>query len=193
MSTDPKKSWIQSAASSAVTIKKNSPVAKLMAMLCLAHNRPLTNEMLEIYFLALSTELSPERIEELIPIATKGCEFWPSPARLLRLAGVLTTEEQIERDCAGALVEVLDTIAICHASRDDIKRRTMADQVDPDSSMGRILVKIGSGSILGALDMLSQHPRFSHGQEREGMGLELSSIEKLEKRWLQAWREVNCK
>ena len=53
------------------------------------------------------------------------------------------------------------------------------------------LLKFGDGSIDLAVSLMCQHPFFKRrDDEREGLNLELSAIERIEKRWLEAWREV---
>lgn len=151
--------------------------------------------MLEIYFLTLSTELKPEKIEALIPIALSQTDFWPSPARLLRLAGVPNREERIETEAAHALERVM--LEVAKVARDDLKRRRLVDEIEataPNERTTRALRIFGGGDLNAAMILMSQHPRLKRSDdEREGLGLELSSIEKLERRWLNAWKETENK
>jgi hypothetical protein len=148
--------------------------------------------MVELYSQVLTAELKPEEIVKLIPRAVKEAKFWPSPAVLLGLAGILTGEEKQQREAGDALLKVLNSLK---PVRSDPRRLDLwLVEADARRSQGDRIVlaleRFGAGDIRTAVEMLLLHPRLRGSSfEAESMGLELVAIEKLERRWLTAWKE----
>lgn len=131
----------------------------------------------------------------------KECKFWPSGAELLRLAGVPTAEEKIEHEAKDTLVNILDNLKETRVYCDNQARDMWVVGVPKNGCLPismistekilPVLVRFGGGSLDGAVEILIQHPRFrSREEDVPGLGFDLSAMDKLEKRWLAAWKEV---
>lgn len=166
---------------------------RIFSLVCLIHREQETQTLRELYWQGLG-DLTMQQARQLADLIVKETEFWPTPARLRRLAGAqrTPTPEQIEEaDALRDLGAALDTLA--PASRDSRRREQFIAQLKADMTNHRITKTIssfGSGSLAAGLELLCGHPRFTRPDEgREALGLELSSIEKLERRWIAAWKE----
>lgn len=176
-------------------IELSTPVTEpairdLVSLLCLVHQREQSREMDQVYWLGLSdlSMAQARRLGEMIPRET---EFWPSPCRLRKLLGIQSTEDLAESEAAHVLECVLTSLEP-HVA--DPKRREgwiehVKANKPPSDPVLRAITRIGSGSFESGVEWLALHPRFrGAGDARESLSYELTAIEKLEARWLAAWR-----
>jgi uncharacterized protein YejL (UPF0352 family) len=200
MATDPSKSLIPSSNLSKTSMHELA-TKQLMAKLCLMYNRPLTAELLASYLSVLQKHLTPEQIMAVADKAIEQCEFMPSAAVLLRLAGIPNEAEkakaEVEASDREGLELLADTLAVMrkhHMHSDSTQCRKFTDHLEaekPDLLMAKVLKIFGGGDIRFALDILGRHPRFKISDEiRPEMGTDMNAITNLEKRWLRAWNEV---
>jgi len=174
-------------------------VQKLFLLVCLLHRETPSAELEEQYQMALSdlTMVQAAALTEKIRNDTK---FWPAPARLRELAGLpdaeqraQAAEEQTRNIALAGLQRVLDSMRMARVHKDGIARDKWTDEahVRGDPKITAVLTKFG-GTFACAIDILISHPQLLDGSEQgESLGLTLSSIEKLEKRWIAAWKAVN--
>jgi hypothetical protein len=183
---------VQSHPSSSITASRSATraaVDQLFSLLCLVHRAERSQELAELYWMGLS-DLSQDQIAKLGTLVLKETNFWPSPGRLRELLGLPTAAELEEREAAEGLRSVLASLR--PVARDPRRRDVwMAKAILMEDRIGRTLARFGSGDVECAVRVLCQHPTFAgRDAERESLGLELSAIEKLERRWLAAWKAV---
>jgi hypothetical protein len=142
--------------------------------------------------MALS-DLTMSRVPLLTEKIRKETKFWPPPARLRELAGLPDPEQGAQEVALAGLQRVLDSMRMARVHKDGIARDKWTDEahVRGDPKITAVLTKFG-GTFACAIDILISHPQLLDGSEQgESLGLTLSSIEKLEKRWIAAWKAVN--
>ena len=118
---------------------------------------------------------------------------------LLRLAGVPTQEERAEQEAMSALRLLLDNLKATRVFCDHDRRDAWIKEVpergilpisgEPAEKILAAMVRFGGGSLDGAMELLVQHPRYRRSEdEPSGLGFDLSAVDKLEKRWVAAYR-----
>lgn len=153
-----------------------------------------------MYYLSiLQKHLTPEQILALAEKAVEECEFWPNPARLLRLAGIPSEEQKKEADNTQTEKDALDGLAwflkvlrgFRHESTETRIKRMGELKVPPlsEKTWVKTLVKFGGGNLDSGVELLLQHPSLrQNGDEVSGFGLDLNSVQKCEQRWVKCWR-----
>jgi len=161
-------------------------------MICLAQRQDPTEAIEGIYQLGLS-DLSMEQIGRLMLMVPREADSWPNPAQLRRWLGLPAIEEQQEQEAGAVLREILEVIQGESLAFDSARRQAWLAGARSHASgrKWRALAIFGGGSVTSGIELLCLHPRFLRQEDRrEVLGLELNSIERLERRWLAAWREA---
>lgn len=183
-------------------------VRSLVGIICLTHQREQTDELDQLYYLGLS-DLTTQQFQQLPERVIRETEFWPTPAALRKLAGLETEGQRSEREGLEALSFVLQRIRR-HGIEGRPKRGALirAAGRDPDGKWQQeeyeeipaphvqpriiaALEELGEGDLKAGVRQVARHPiLLSENEDRQPLGLEISAIEKLERRWLDAWRRA---
>ncbi|MGP8269128.1 MAG: hypothetical protein ACLQLH_03595 [Terracidiphilus sp.] len=188
--------------------KKKIGLTKALTILSLFYERPVTKEVQEVYWEALE-DLTPEQLAQAFSRVTLEQKFWPSPAVLRSLAGVETFDELRRKEAMDGLHWLLGLLR-----RHDVELRPTETVVTPAGRDGNgkwreatytltpapeipdeiraTLSDLGCGDRKAGAELIARHPALSRNpDEYETLGFRLSAEEKLEARWLAAWRKVN--
>lgn len=169
-----------------------------------------TPEAVQLAYLDRLQHLSSEQLQVAFSRAGTECKFWPSPAVLLDLAGVETPDQCSEREAREALEWVIWRIrrhgvesrcrqgALIREQGRDASGEWHAaeyEQIPPPATPEPIrnaLELLGAGDVQTGVRLIAQHPLLVDSlDEYPTLGLRLVAIEKLEARWIEAWRKVN--
>jgi hypothetical protein len=103
-----------------------------------------------------------------------------------------TIENLDERAGRDALTVVLKSLRV--VSNNGRLREPWISEATERAAQGDRIAKtvlgFGSGLFETALHLLLLHPFLMHPDDTDGLGLEGSAVQKLEQRWLAAWKAV---
>lgn len=180
-----------------------------MMELSVCWERALSEETFAVYLKYLS-DLSPSQLETAFDRAGKECEFWPVPAVLRRLAGTETAAQYSERralEDLSFLVEYIrkhgiegrarNGVMIEPEHRDENRNLVPArfEKIPPPpipDSVHNAVAEFGYGSQLDGVKAVAEHPALCKDPDLyANPGLKMAMVEKLEQRWIAAWRRAN--
>lgn len=162
-------------------------------------------EQAQLAYLKHLRDLTQEQIALAFDRAAKECEFWPVPAVLRRLAGVETESGSSERQAREGLQWVLWRIrkhgtAGRPARGATIREATREHQAVYESipcpttpePIRTTLEELGAGDVQAGVTLMAMHPLLERDPDAyDNLSFRLSATEKLEQRWLEAWRRAN--
>lgn len=180
-----------------------------MLFLSAFFERPLTEEVQAAYSIALE-DLAPEQLALAFSRASRESKFWPSPAVLRELAGIETPDQSSERQAREDLewllwflrrhgIEGRPRHGAClqEAGRDGTGewQPALYELIPAPPIPERVrntVAELGAGDGKVGVQLIASHPLLSKDlDEYPTLGLKLSAIEKLEARWIAAWKKAN--
>jgi hypothetical protein len=182
-------------------------ITQSMEILAACHNRQLTEATVAVYLQAL-TDVPVVRVAEAFQVAVRESKFFPSPAHLRELAGMPTISQVSEAEADKVLRWLLWRIekhgVDGHALRGKLivgERRDGKEIVDavyekiPAPELSERVVAaleyLGYGSQARGMALLAEHPLWALGvADYPTVGLRLTAAEKIEARWLEAWKKT---
>ena len=167
-------------------------VKNLLSVICLTHRAEPTKELEEIYWLGLS-DLTTDQISKLALLVVRQTKFWPSPAVLREMVGLPTAEQVVESNALAGLSTLLKALRM-FITWEPLKRDKWLEELSAqkDDPIRKTLIQFGNGNLECAINLICLHPALRRGDEEpEALGLELNAVQKLEQRWIAAWRNVN--
>ena len=196
--------------SSFAVLGRNQTITYAITLLAGCYERPVAAEAYVLYLEALA-DISEASIAEAFERAGREeSRFFPPPARLRELAGAVTADQAEEQAARAALEEVVHKIRLHgsgEAMRPYVRRKpeapkegtwtshpqyfTIIEPTLPPERSRRALELLGYGDRYAGLRLVAEHPTLrSDSADVEPLGLDLNAIERLEKRWIEAWQRA---
>jgi len=196
---------LQRLTSSFACSEKGEAITQAVALLSLPYERPITEPAV---FALYQETLQDLTADQLVTAFTRAqmeeSRFFPPPARLRQLAGCETPDQCSEREARDGLSWVMWRLRRFGIEGRSRKIVATAGIIGAIGAIGSIeecpptpepirkaLENLGEGDVERGVRLLAMHPMVQSyyvDAEQQGLGLTLSSIEKLERRWLEAWR-----
>lgn len=180
-----------------------------LAALASCFERPFPKLVQAMYLETLSGLTEEQVITALERAQHQEAKFFPPPARLKELAVDETPDQCSEREALDGMQWVIWRIrrhgvesrarngALIRAQgRDEqgVWHEAEYEQIPPPPTPERVrntLEEFGYGDVQTGVKMVAEHPLVKYDpDEYPTVGLRLVAIEKLEARWVQAWRKA---
>lgn len=192
--------------------EKLEGISQAIGLLSLGWERPLDKEgNTNLLYSEALEDLTAEQLAQAFSRAETELEFWPSPGKLRQLAGIETPPQFSERrakEDLSFLVSVLrdhgiqgkpkNGALIQPEHRDEERNFVQAryEKIPPPplpDTVRNALAELGDGDRMEGAKLVAMHPMLSKDpDEYPTLNFKLSAIEKLEARWLEAWRRANA-
>lgn len=187
---------------------RTETIAMHLAALATCYERPFPPLVQGMYVETLAQLTDEQVIVALTRAQNEESKFFPPPARLRELADIETPDQCSERQAREGLDWVIWRIRkhgvegrcrrgalLRSAGRDESGYHAEEwEQIPPPPTPDPIrsaLEQLGAGDVEAGVKLIAEHPLVRGADEYPSLGLKLSAIEKLEARWIEAWRKAN--
>lgn len=184
---------------------REAATAAHLTLLATCYERPFPNPVQELYLACLAELTEEQAITALSRATLEESRFFPPPARLRELGGCETENSRSEREAQDGLQWVLWRIrkhgtegrpARGAMIRDATREHQAVYESIPcpttPEPIRNTLEELGAGNVQAGVTLMAMHPLLDRDPDAyDNLSFRLSATEKLEQRWLEAWRRAN--